>query len=250
MEFKAVIVEDERKSLINLRNMLGMYTPRVSIVGEADSVHTAHELLSTGSVQPDVVFLDINLSDGKGFQLLEQLRPVGFDIIFVTAYDQFALTACAYSSIGYILKPIDPDLLVEAVERIRPRGKARTDERLAVLEQYRRHPNRLELMSIIGVDSIHFVKARDIVRLEAEDNYTHIYLSEGQKVTASKTIKFYEELLTPFNFFRVHKRHVINMNYMRKFVKGEGGYLLMHDGTRIDVSRRRRPGFLDRLRGL
>jgi two-component system LytT family response regulator len=194
--------------------------------------------------------MDINLSDGKAFQLLERLRPAKFDIIFVTAYDQFAMTACAYSSIGYILKPIDPDLLVEAVERVRPRDTARTDERLALLEQFREHPNRMELMSIAGVDSIHFVKARDIIRLEAEDNYTHIHLAGGQRVTASKTIKLYETLLEPFNFYRVHKRHLINLNFMVKFVKGDGGYLVMQDGSRVEVSRRRRPPFLDRLRGL
>jgi two-component system LytT family response regulator len=250
MELTAVIVEDERMGLINLRNMLGAHCPQVAIIGEADGVESGFALLRREDIQPDVVFLDINLSDGKAFQLLERLRPADFDIIFVTAYDQFAMKACAYSSIGYILKPIDPDLLVEAVSRVHSREKARTDERLALLEQYRQHPNRMELMSIAGVDSIHFVKARNIVRLEAEDNYTHIYLTSGQRVTASKTIKLYETLLAPFNFYRVHKRHLINMNFMAKFVKGEGGYLVMQDGTRIEVSRRRRPAFLDRLRGL
>ncbi|MEL6669889.1 MAG: LytTR family DNA-binding domain-containing protein, partial [Bacteroidota bacterium] len=107
-----------------------------------------------------------------------------------------------------------------------------------------------EKMSVSALDGMHFVKIRDIVRFEAEDNYTHIYLKEGQRITASKTIKAYEDLLGPFNFYRVHKRHVINMNYMRKFVKGDGGYLIMEDGMRIEVSRRRRPAFMEQLRRL
>jgi two-component system LytT family response regulator len=250
MLLNAVIIEDERKGLINLKHLLAKHCEDVEVIGEADGVESGLKLFQEEKVAPDVAFLDINLQDGKVFQLLNRLGRIEFDIIFVTAYDQFAMKACEYSSIGYILKPIDPDKLVEAVARVRPQRQARTEERLQVMQQYTSHPNSFEKMSIAALDGIHFVKIREIVRFEAEDNYTHIFMDNGQRITASKTIKAYEDMLTPFNFYRVHKRHVINMNYMKKFVKGDGGYLIMDDDMRIEVSRRRRPAFMTQLRML
>ena len=249
MLLNAVIIEDERGGLINLKNLLAEHCEDVEVIGDADGVATGLQLLEDPAIQPDVAFLDINLQDGKVFQLLNQLPKIDFDIIFVTAWDQFAMKACEYASIGYILKPIDPEQLVEAVGRVRPRG-SRTSERLQMMQQYNGHPNVFDKMSIAGVDGIHFVKIRDIVRFEAEDNYTHIFLKDGHRITASKTIKAYEDMLTPVNFYRVHKRHVINMNYMNKFVKSNGGFLLMEDGMKIEVSRRRRPAFMTKLKEL
>lgn len=250
MLLNAVIIEDELNGLINLKHLLAEHCEDVEVIGDADGVESGLQLFAQEDITPDVAFLDINLQDGKVFQLLNRLNEVNFDIIFVTAYDQFAMKACEYSSIGYILKPIDPDKLVEAVARVRPRNTGRTQERLKVMQNYTNHPNSFDKMSIAALDGIHFVKIRDIVRFEAEDNYTHIMLRGGNRITASKTIKAYEDMLSPFNFYRVHKRHVINMNYMKKFVKGEGGYLVMDDDVKIEVSRRRRPAFMTRLREL
>ncbi len=248
MLLNAVIIEDERNGLINLKHMLAEHCEDIEVIGDADGVESGLRLLEDPDVNPDVAFLDINLQDGKVFQLLNRLTSIDFDIIFVTAWDQFAIKACEYSSIGYILKPIDHMQLIEAVARVRPRKQGRTQERLQVMQQYASHPNAFDKLSIAALDGIHFVKIRDIVRFEAEDNYTHIYLVGGNKITASKTIKAYEDMLAPFNFYRVHKRHVINMNYMKKFVKGDGGYLIMDDGIHIEVSRRRRPAFMTQLR--
>ena len=247
---KAVIIEDEVKGLSNLKNLLAKYCPQIELLGEARSIEDGMELFADAAVKPDVAFLDISLPDGLVFQLIEQLRPINFDIIFVTAYEEFAIKACEYSSIGYIVKPIDPDLLKEAVERIRPKTDRQIDDRLNVFNNYFNNPNAFRKMSISALDGIYFVNIRDILRFEAEDNYTHIYLENGEKITASKTIKSYEELLGPFNFYRVHKRHVINLNFMRKFVKGDGGYLVMDDGKKIEVSRRRRPAFMEQMRRL
>ena len=249
---KAVIVEDEVKGLNNLRNLLAQHCADVKVVGEARNVEEGISVLSDPAVAPDLAFLDISLPDGLVFKLLNALRPVRFEIIFVTAYEQYAIKACEYSSIGYILKPIDPDLLKEAIARLRPRsGDAnQMDKRLDVFSNAYQNPNAFRKMSISALDGIYFVNIRDIVRFEAEDNYTHIFLHNGERITASKTIKSYEDLLTPFNFYRVHKRHVINLNFMRKFVKGDGGYLIMDDGIKIEVSRRRRPAFMEQMRRL
>ena len=248
--FKAVLVEDELKGMNNLKNQLAKYCEDIEVIGEATSIQEAQDLFDDPDFQPDVAFLDINLPDGLVFSLLNELRPIDFDIIFVTAFDEFAITACEYSSIGYILKPIDPEALQAAVKRINPRRTNRIESRLEVFNHVYNNPNAFEKMSISALDGIYFVNLKDIVRFEAEDNYTHIFLKNGDKITASKTIKAYEEMLQGLNFYRVHKRHVINLNYMRKFVKGDGGYLVMDDGKKIDVSRRRRPSFMEQMRRL
>lgn len=247
---KAVIVEDEIKGLNNLKNLIATYCEQIQIVGEARSVQEGVTLLSNPDTQADVAFLDISLPDGLVFKMLNQLRPINFDIIFVTAYEEYAIKACEYSSIGYIVKPIDPDLLKEAVARIRQKESNEINKRLDIFNNYYNNPNAFTKMSISALDGIYFVNIRDIVRFEAEDNYTHIYLQNGERITASKTIKSYEDLLVNFNFYRVHKRHVINLNYMRKFVKGDGGYLIMDDDIKIEVSRRRRPAFMEQMRRL
>ncbi len=247
---KAVIIEDEINGLNNLKNLLAEHCEDVELMGTAGSIAEGVELFNNLPVRPDVAFMDISLPDGLVFQLLNQLRPIDFEIVFVTAYQEYAIKACEYSSIGYIVKPIDPDLLTEAVARIKPRKDTQTDKRLDVFNNYYNNPNAFTKMSISALDGIYFVNIKDIVRFEAEDNYTHIFLDSGERITASKTIKSYEDLLEPFNFYRVHKRHVINLNYMRKFVKGDGGYLIMDDEIKIEVSRRRRPAFMEKMRRL
>jgi two-component system LytT family response regulator len=249
-EIKAIIVEDEVKGLNNLKNLLGKYCPHIELIGEAQSIVEGLELFADPAVKPDVAFMDISLPDGLVFQLIEKLRPINFEVIFVTAYEEFAIKACEYSSIGYIIKPIDPDLLMEAVERVQPKSDKQMDNRMNVFNNFYNNPNAFRKMSISALDGIYLVNIKDILRFEAEDHYTHIHLESGEIITASKTIKSYEELLAPFNFYRVHKRHVINLNYMRKFVKGDGGYLIMDDGKKIDVSRRRRPAFMEQMRRL
>jgi two-component system, LytTR family, response regulator len=247
---KAVIVEDEIKGLNNLKNLLAQHFEDVEVIGEAGSVEEGVQLFADLPVKPDVAFLDISLPDGLVFQLLNKIRPIDFEIVFVTAHEEYAIKACEYSSIGYIVKPIDPDSLKDSLARIRERRDNQIDKRLDIFSNYYNNPNAFTKMSISALDGVYFINIKDIVRFEAEDNYTHIYLNNGDRITASKTIKSYEDLLIPFNFYRVHKRHVINLNYMRKFVKGDGGYLIMDDGIKIEVSRRRRPAFMEQMRKL
>lgn len=251
---KAIIVEDELNGIENLKNLLHQHCPTVSVIGEARSNREALNLLSRPDIEPDVAFLDINLDDGNVFQMLKELNgKKSFDIIFVTAFNEFAVEAFKYSAIAYVLKPIDQDELKMAVSKVRPGNSNKIEERMEVFEQRyypANHPNAFEKMSISALDGIYFINIKDIVRCEAEDNYTHIHLRTGEKITASKTIKSYEELLSGVNFYRVHKSHLINLNYMRKFVKGDGGYLIMDDSKKIEVSRRRRPAFMLKINEL
>ena len=251
---KAIIVEDEINGLDNLKNMLSQHCPTVEVIGEARNNKEALALLKNPTINPDVAFLDINLPDGLVFQMLKELNgEANFDIIFVTAFDEYAVEAFKFSAIGYILKPIDSDQLKQSVKKIQPGNSNKINERMEIFEQRyfpNSHPNAFEKMSISALDGIYFINIKDIVRCEAEDNYTHIHLKGGEKIVASKTIKSYEELLTSVNFYRVHKSHLINLNFMRKFVKGDGGYLIMDDGKKIEVSRRRRPAFMLRINEL
>lgn len=250
-KIKALIVEDEAKSLNNLKNHLKELCPHVQVKGEAGSIAEATTLLKNPKFKIDVAFLDINLPDGSVFQLLDQLQQkqkIAFDIVFVTAYEEHSVKACDYSSIGFVVKPINPEKLKDAVARIRVGKDNQITKRLEYFENYYKNPNAFEKMSISALDGIYFINIRDIVRCVAEDNYTHIHMVSGEKLTASRTIKSYEELLQSVNFYRVHKSHLINLNFMRKFVKGDGGYLIMDDGKKIEVSRRRRPAFMERLK--
>ncbi len=248
---KAIIIEDEISGLKNLKNLLSKYCEEVEVIADARNIKEGVQILKDPSLKPDVAFLDISLPDGLVFNMLNDFADkIDFDIIFVTAFENYAIKACQYSSIGYIVKPIDPDELKEAVSRITPGKNNKIKKRLNVFSQQYNNPNAFEKMSISALDGIYFINIKDIIRCEAEDNYTHIHLRDGDKITASKTIKAYEELLSGVNFYRVHKSHLINLNYMRKFVKGDGGYLVMDDDKKIEVSRRRRPAFMEQMRRL
>ena len=248
---KAIIVEDEIRSMNNLKNLLRTHCPEVEIIGDAINVDEGLDLFEDPDFKPDLAFLDISLTDGLVFKMLDELRPINFEIIFITAYNEHAIKACEYSSIGYILKPINPEELVNAVSRVRvARHNDKIDQQYEIFNRQMNNTNAFEKMSISAIDGIYFVSIKDIVRFEAEDNYTHIFLENGERITASRTIKAYEDLLQSKNFYRVHKRHVINLNFMRKFIKGDGGHLVMDDGKKIEVSRRRRPAFMEQMRRL
>ncbi len=249
---RALLIEDEPESLRNLLNLLEKYCPDVDVVSTGES--NADLLRLVGDDRDgafDVAFLDINLPDGLVFQGLQQLDDIPFDIIFVTAYDDYALTAFDFSAIDYVLKPIDPEDLRRAVSRIRlGRKSPSTKQRLEVLQQNYapNSPNAFEKIGISGLDGVHFVRLSEIIRLEAEDNYTHFWLSSGERITASKTIKAFEDTLLRLNFVRVHKKHIVNMNYMKTYIKGEGGYLILETGETIEVSRRKKSNLIESVR--
>jgi two-component system, LytTR family, response regulator len=246
---RALIIEDEPESLENIQNLLKRYCPDIDVVAtgtsNADLLRLAGE---DSSIQFDVAFLDINLLDGLVFQGLNQLDEVAFDIIFITAFNNYALKAFDFSAIDYVLKPIEPIDLQRAVSRIRITNKS-TKERLEVLQQAYAPaaPNSFEKIGISSVEGVHFVRLSDIVRLEAEDNYTHFFVQSGDKITTAKTIKTYEDVLAKFNFLRVHKKNIVNMNYMRTYVK-EDSYLLLENAEKIEVSRRKRPIIMEAVR--
>jgi two-component system LytT family response regulator len=250
MTTRALLIEDEPEGLENLKNMLRNYCPDVEVVATGGSNADLLSLMGEEREnQYDVAFLDISLPDGLVFQSLHELDEIPFDIIFVTAYDKYALKAFEFAAIDYVTKPIEREELMRAVGRIR-RKNTETKARLEVLQQtYNPNgPNAFEKIGISALDGVHFVRLSEIVRLEAEDNYTHFMLRTGDKITASRTIKAYEDTLAQLNFVRVHKKHIVNMNFMKTYIKGEGGYLILDNGDSIEVSRRKKSVLMDSVR--
>ncbi len=248
---KGIIIEDEVNGIQNLKNLLATHCPQISIVAEAGSIVDSKKIFSHASIDPDVVFMDINLSDGTVFELLEWLSEkdnLSFDIIFITAETTHLNKAFDYSSIGYIVKPIDSSELKNAVSRIEKKPNRTINKRLEFFHKQRNNPNPLEKISIPSLEGYDFVDIKSIIRFEGDDNYSHIYIrGSDNKIVSSRTVKYYQELLDGVNFFRVHKSHLINMSCIKRFVKGDGGFVIMDDGTNIEVSRRRRAAFIERM---
>ncbi|MDH5366148.1 MAG: response regulator [Cyclobacteriaceae bacterium] len=242
---KAIIIDDEKNSRNTLRNFLEKYCKQIQIVAEAEGVNSG--LVQLAKFDTDVVFLDIQMQDGTGFDLLDKIQKNNFKIIFVTAYDEYAIRAFKYSAMDYLLKPIHPDRLVEAVNKL--------DKDLNLLEFHQKlevlisNKSNIEKIALPSSDGVRLVRLKNIVRCVSDSNYTTIYLQCGEKIVVTKTLKEYEELLSHMKFYRIHKSHLINMNYIDRYVQGEGGYVIMEDGSQVEVSRRRREHFLDILMG-
>lgn len=237
---KAIIVDDEKDSREVIKTILGEYCPQVEVVGDAENVDVAYKLISTQ--KPDLVFLDIQMQPETGLDLLNRFTSYDFEVIFITAWNQYAIEAIKHHALDYLLKPIDIDDLIKAVRNAQETvDKKKNNKRL---KQMMSHIN---LIGITMADGIEFAPVDTIVRCEANGFYTWFFLSTGKKILATKNLKKFESQLSRYNFFcRVHSSHMININYLQKYVKGEG-YLLMKDGSKVPVSRTFKSKFLDAL---
>ncbi len=242
---KAVIVDDVLQAQDALQRDLETYCPDVKVIGRATGVVTGAKLLKR--LSPDVLFLDIELEDGTGFDLLEILPEISFKIIFSTASDQHALQAFRFSAIDYLLKPIDGDLLKEAVSKI---GTSDSAEKVEVLLDHWTKNNQNSRIALHSSDKIEIVTIESIVRCESENNYTTFYFKDGTNFLVSKTLKSYESLLAPLGFIRVHQSHLINIQEVKSYVKSEGGYLVMKDGQIVPVAVRKKGMVIQALESL
>lgn len=243
----AVIVEDEKKSREVLQALVKANCPDINILGTAESVAEGEALIR--SVKPRLVFLDIEMADGSGFDLLEKVPNSGFDVIFTTASDAHALRAIKYSAIDYLLKPIDGDELKTAVDKIRAKETDNSNlENLKFLLQNFRKPNeQYSKITLPTGNAYEIVNVKDIIRCEADGSYTSFFLENKKKLLVSASLKHYEDLLPADDFIRVHHHHLVNMNHVVRFLKADGGYAVMSDGTQIEISRRKKDAFLQRL---
>ena len=245
---RTVLVDDEIDSIRVLQKLLETFCPEVSVVGHADGVETAAQLIRATS--PDLVLLDIEMSQGNAFDLLNQLQPLAFHVIFVTAFGNYAIRAFKYSAIDYLLKPVDIDDLRNAIRRVAefPHDNNNLIQQMKVLME---NVGTLQLpqqkMAIPTITGLIFIAVQDIIRFEAKGNYSSICLSNGESIMATRTIKDYEEILPETIFCRIHNSHIINLSRIKKYQKGRGGSVEMEDGSVIEVASRRRDEFLRRL---
>ncbi len=245
---KAIIIDDIEQARITLKKDLNVYAPDITIIGEANGVVEGAKLLKT--TKPDILFLDIQMQDGSGFDLLDILGEINFKIIFITASDAHAIKAFRYAAIDYLLKPVDPDELVSALEKFklqRPNENANYKLLNETLKNTHKAHQRLALHS---QDKIHIVNISDIIRCESNVNYTEFFFTNGKKMLVTKTLKEFEDLLSEQGFYRVHQSHLVNTKYIKEFVKTDGGYISMTDGSTVPVSTRKRPEVIKMLEEL
>lgn len=244
----AVLVEDEVHSIASLRSDIKTYCPQITILGEADSVKSAISIID--SLKPNLIFLDINLGDGTGFDILDKVSHTDFKVIFVTAYDQYALKAFQISAIDFLLKPIIPADLISAVNKFNIHFNSQHfAAQLKVLQEgmiaLQVHEKRIVLRE---QDAIHFIKTVDIIRCESEGPYTHFYLTTGKRLTISKNLKEYDDMLTDFGFVRVHHSHLVNFNKVVRLEKTDGGSLVMENNDHIPIAQRKKEQIMEMLR--
>jgi two-component system LytT family response regulator len=228
---RAIIIDDVLNARISLRSDIADYCPEIEIVGEAEGVVSGARLIK--EVKPDIVFLDIQMKDGTGFDLLEILPEVNFALIFTTSSDTHAIQAFRFSAVDYLLKPVDPDQLMQAVDKAESAGQSK----LEVLQSNLGGTRRLALNS---QEKIKVVDLDDVVRCESTGSYTLFFMKEKEQVLVTRTLKEYDSMLSDVGFLRVHQSHLVNMAFISEFIKTDGGHLVLKDRTEIPVSSRKR----------
>ena len=242
---RCVLIDDESNSLEMMEWLLKTYCPQVKI--EAMCNAAAEGIAAIHKFRPDMVFLDIEMPHMNGFDMLEQFDKLFFDVVFCTAYDQFAIRAFKYSALNYLLKPVDPADLVETIRRIEEKRSAPSKEQIDLLFQNIKQTAKptAQRIALTTGDGMIFVPTQTILYCEAESNYTNVVLAGGKKIMVSKVLKDIDEALSGPDFFRVHNSFLINLNHISKFVRGDGGYVVMEDGASISISRSRRQAFME-----
>jgi two-component system, LytTR family, response regulator len=244
---KAILIDDEVHCLETLSILLKEYCPQVSVLDRCRSAAKALEAIE--KLKPELVFLDIEMPSMNGFEMLEQFHEIPFAVVFTTSYDQYAIKAIRFSALDYLLKPIDPKELIVAVQKIQNQRTLPSAEQFEMLLKQVHHKDTgFQKIAIPTLEGFELIPADQIVYCKAEDNYTHLYLKNKNKVTACRSLKEMEEQLQDFSFFiRVHHSYVVNLNEVTKYIRGEGGYLILNDGTTVNVSRSRKEMLLKKL---
>lgn len=248
---KSVIIDDQESYRKKLRNIIDTtLADKVEVLAEANNISDGMEIILKHN--PDLVFLDIEMPGGTGFDLLEKMGTIKFDVIFTTAHHDFAIRAIKFSALDYIVKPVDADELMKAVLKHEgKRNQSDSKRQLEVLFQNLKNMNSAtNQIGLPSVNGLTFVKLQDIVRCKSDVNYTDFFMSDKSRITVSRTLKEVESMLTENYFLRVHDSHIINLHHMRKYIKGDGGIAIMSDGTEVDVSRRKKDEFKNRLADL
>jgi two-component system LytT family response regulator len=241
----AIIVDDERNGRENLRGALNQYCSEIKVVAEADSALAAIDLIQ--QLNPDLVFLDIEMPGGNGFKVLDFFKEPKFSVIFVTAYDHYAIQAIRFAALDYILKPIDALLLKAAVNRY-IQQKSVVDQRLVQFLKNESQAKENRRIALPMADKINYIEINQIIKCQGEANYTRFFLMNGEEQLVSKSLVEYEDILTGYNFIRTHKSFIVNVSHIQSYIKSDGGYLVMSDKSTVPISRRKRDIVLNEIR--
>ncbi len=240
---KAILIDDETHCRESLSIQLEKYCPKVELLAQCNS--SAQGLKAIAQYQPDVVFLDVEMPQMNGFEMLQQLSTIPFEVIFTTGYDAYAIKAIRFSALDYLLKPIDKDELKKAVDKVNQNKNPNLKEQFDILlGKLGNKAVALQKIALPTFEGFELVPIDSILHCEADSNYTHIILKQGSKFLISRTLKEVEELLEGHSFLRVHHSHLVNLNEIIRYVRGEGGYVIMSDNTSITVSRSRKDALL------
>lgn len=248
---KAIIIEDEQRGRNVLAKMLDTFDDKVVLLGMAENAEMGKQLIA--NLKPDLVFLDIEMPHKNGFDLLAETQNRKFEVIFTTAYNQYAIKAFKFSAIDYLLKPVDLDELENAIDKAieRINGHRKGDNTLGIdvlLQNIKNLSSNNNKIALPTLDGLVFVSIKDIIRCESDANYTKFFILNEKPLIISKTLKEFEELLELHDFVRVHHSHLINILHVKRYIKGEGGIVIMVDNSEVEVSRRKKESFLEKLR--
>ena len=240
----AVIIDDEEDGRDAIEIALKKYCPEVNILGTYATPEDG--LKGIRQLKPSLVFLDVQMPNMSGFDVLHQLSPINFEVIFVSAYDRYAIKAIKFSALDYLLKPVDIDDLLQAINKVKDRLHNRSNffQYQSVLDNVQSKGGRIEKLAVPSVNGIDFFDTADIIYCKADGSYTTVILKNKQSCMVSKNLKDFENLLTESGFCRVHHSFLINLRHVQKYIKGEGGYVLLTDGHHVDISRRKKEEFI------
>jgi two-component system LytT family response regulator len=250
----ALLIDDDGNLRKGMKALLAMYAPDIKILGESENVKGGISAIET--YKPDVIFLDIQLGDGTGFDILEQVTQkhgrLTSHVVFITAHEEYAVKAFRFSALDYLLKPVDPEDLRKVVEKIK-KVLTNTDSYAHIdllLENIRKKVDKFKRIALSTSDGIHLFEVSDIIRLESQDNYTKFYIKDNKPVLIAKTLKEYEDLLSEQGFERIHQSHLINLAYLKSYIKKDGGYAVMADNSHLPISQRKKERLQELLKSL
>lgn len=245
---KAIIIDDELHCISRLTDLLGWFC-KDSIKVIAVCENSEDGIAAITNLNPDLVFLDVQLNETTGIDLLKQLPEINFEVIFTTAHEQYAVQAFKFSAIDYLLKPIDADDLVAAVSKLNKKvsQKELTNKFEALFQNLNHKSPQAKKITVPSGNGLLFLEVGQIIRCEADVNYTTIFLKDKQKIVVAKTLKEFEDMLTDHGFFRIHNSHLVNLSYISSYNKGKGGTVTLTDNTSLEVSTRRKELFMKRI---
>ncbi len=245
---KAIIIEDEQRGALSLQKMIERFHTDIEVIEIAENGKNGIAAIKRN--QPDIIFLDIQMPDMTGFDMLEQLESINFDIIFTTAHDQYALRAFKHAAVDYLLKPIDMDELSDALAKLRARKRNNQPQDYLPIESLLQqiHKKDINRITLPTTDGLLFVNISDIIRLEADSNYTTFHITSRKPIIISRSLREFETQRSSYNFFRVHHGHIVNLLHIEQFSRTDGGIVIMSDKASIEVSRRKKDDFLQAIK--